>query len=557
MSSSEQPTMRDLTTSAERRDGYYERGSWTDETLVSRLALHADHRPDETAVVDSRNGRVASFADLHDDVRRMAAYLRHAGIEEGDVVSVQLPNRYETVVADLGVHAVGGVLNPLIPNYRQRELEYFLAAADSRAIFTPARYRGFDYRELGGQLQIKPPDLTTLIVVSDEEPGSDVRHMQSILPEIDAGDAQLDGRHPDAVTDVMFTSGTEAAPKAVMHTENTSNFGVRSLYEAIGMTEDDVVWMPSPLGHSLGIRYGLRLAVYFGLPLVLQDRWDPHHGLRAIREHGCSYTMAAPTFLSDLLVATEADGGDPETLGLFGSGGGPVPPELVKRAQDVGIDVLRLYGSSEGLVMTVNRPDSPDDMKLETDGVVIDDIDIRICDEAGEVVGTGVPGEIEVRGPNVCVGFFDDPERTAASFRPDGWLRSGDVGVLNDDGYLSIVGRRKEIIIRGGVNITPREIEDLLVELDDVDRVAVVGIPDERLGEIVCACFVLKPGGHVDLPRVTSYLEGKGLARYKLPQRIEVMDRFPQTPSGKIQKTKLARSLARDHAAEAAGSTER
>jgi acyl-coenzyme A synthetase/AMP-(fatty) acid ligase len=350
---------------------------------------------------------------------------------------------------------------------------------------------------------------------------------------------------PDAVSELIFTSGTEAAPKAIMHTEQTANFSVRVAAEDLEIGDDDVVWMPSPIGHSTGFNYGVRFALYHGLPLVLQDRWDAGVACDLIAAHGASYTLASTTFLQDVVAEAERRG--ERRLGSmtrFGCGGSPVPPELVRRAAACGIGVLRLYGSTEVLVATWNRPGGPVGKAIDTDGPALSSVEVEVRDENGSVSAPGVPGEIHIRGPNTCVGFYRDPARTAATFAPGGWVRSGDLATMDEDGYLTVVGRKKEIIIRGGLNITPREIEDLLLDFPEVDRAAVVGLPHERLGERVCACVVLAPGTDLDFETMVRRLRAIGLAAYKLPEQLEVLDALPVTASGKVQKFEIVHRLS-------------
>jgi len=219
-----------------------------------------------------------------------------------------------------------------------------------------------------------------------------------------------------------------------------------------------------------------------------------------------------------------------------------VPPHLVDLAAERGIQVLRLYGSTEVLVGSWNRPWSTRDQKRDTDGVAMSHVEMEIRGDDDKVVPPDEPGELFVRGPNTCVGFFADPERTAATFS-DGWVRSGDVLRMDADGYVTVVGRKKEIIIRGGLNIAPREIEELLVAFPEVERAAVIGLPDERLGERMCACIVLRAGASVDFPTMIERLKAAGLATYKLPERLEVLDALPATASGKVQKHEIVRAL--------------
>jgi acyl-CoA synthetase (AMP-forming)/AMP-acid ligase II len=379
-------------------------------------------------------------------------------------------------------------------------------------------------------------------VVVDDERGGDVQ-----LSDVLAGPPVGAGLEPiavsSAVSEVIFTSGTESTPKAVMHTEETTNFAVRTAFADLGLAADAVVWMPSPVGHSTGLNYGVRAALYHGRTLVLQDRWDPSYAVESIQREKCSYTLAATTFLDDLVGECERTGTRLPTMTHFGCGGAPVPAPLVERAAECGVQVLRLYGSTEVLCATWNRPNSPFEKKAHTDGRALSHSEIQIRDDTGRVLPAPGEGELHVRGPNTSVGFFEDPERTAATYLAGGWVRSGDLVNVDADGYLTVVGRKKEILIRGGINVAPREIEDLIVAFPEVRQVAVVGVPDARLGERGCACVVLAAGAALDLDTMTSRLKAQGLATYKLPEQIEIVDHLPSTASGKVQKHELLKRI--------------
>jgi len=519
--------LRDVVTAPARRDAYERAGDWDATTLPGRVAAHAQARPDARAVIDEHGGAL-TYGELWEQASRVAGFLVDEGVGDGAVVSVQLPNRLDTAVVALGVLASGAVINPLLPNYRARELAHVFDTARPRAVFTPSTYRDFDHEGLiattAAATGVEP-----VHVVCDPAPRSGVA-LADVLAH-DRGDAPHE-REASAVSELIFTSGTEATPKAIMHTEQTTNFSARVAATDMQIADGDVVWMPSPLGHSTGFNYGLRFALYHGLPLVLQDRWDPAIAVDLVVEHGCSYTLAATTFLRELVAESERRGLRVDSLQCFGCGGAPVPPALVADAEAHGVRVLRLYGSTEVLVATWNRKDAPRAARVNTDGSVLTGVEVELRD-----------GEIFTRGPNTCVGFFADPERTAATFDADGWVRSGDLASLDADGNLTIVGRRKELIIRGGMNITPRELEDVIGGFVEVATVAVVGTPDERLGEIVCACVVAQPGASLDLASLVDRLRSAGVATYNLPQRLEFFDALPSTASGKIQKHEILRLL--------------
>ncbi len=552
--------MGDLVTSPQRREAYLRGGQWDGATLSDRVDDHAGRGPGRVAVVDADAGRRYTYGELTRDATSFGSWLVSRGVGPGDVVSIQLPNWYPFVVAALGALRVGAVVNPLLPAYRRRELQHVFAVASPKVICTPSSYRGHDHRsetaaviEASGlpvvHVLVDRPDAgegvsaagppTTQQIVSFEQVTSFSR--SGAAPEGDG--AGFAGRDAAAVSELIFTSGTEAAPKAIMHTEQTANFSVRTAQRDLEMTDDDVVWMPSPIGHSTGFNYGVRFALYHGLPLILQDRWDPEVAARLIVDHGASYTLASTTFLQDLVTEAERRGLELPTMSRFGCGGAPVPAELVHRAAARGIGVLRLYGSTEVLVATWNRPGAPSPRRAGTDGPALSDVEVEVRDDEGKPCAPGVVGEIHVRGPNTCVGFYEDPGRTAATFDEGGWVRSGDLAAIDAEGYLTVLGRKKEIIIRGGMNITPREIEDLMIEFPEVDRVAVVGLPDDRLGERSCACVVLVPGAKLDHSSVVERLRADGLATYKLPERLEILDELPMTPSGKIQKFEIVSRL--------------
>ncbi|HPG26928.1 MAG TPA: AMP-binding protein [Myxococcota bacterium] len=534
---------------AERARAWREAGLWDETTLFQHVRTHARSRPDSLAVVDAGGRRTTSRAELFETALRLAAHLHRRGVREGDVVSVQLPNQREAVAAAVAIQGLGAIVNPLLPGYRTRELAHVFEVARPKAILTPATHRDFDHRPLVDDVRTRTGVSPWHVVVGSpeggerEEIGGDVGFHAACREGAAAARPDAPGGDARSVSEVIFTSGTESAPKAILHTEETVGFSLRVAWQDMGLCEDDVVWMPSPIGHSTGFNYGLRMALHFGLPLVLQDRWDARAAIGLVDTFGATYTLAATTFLKDLVDLARAEGRRLSSLRCFGCGGAPVPPALVRYARQVGIGVRRLYGSTEVLVATWNRADSPIACLDETDGRALSQVEVEVRDDAGRPCPAGEPGEIHVRGPNTCVGFLDDPERETRTISDEGWVRSGDLGVLDATGHLTIVGRSKDIVIRGGLNIAPREIEDLILAFPEVVSAAIVGVPDPRLGERCCACLVLRDGAELDLESLTRRLRDQGLATHKLPERLEILDSLPTTASGKIQKFRILERL--------------
>jgi acyl-CoA synthetase (AMP-forming)/AMP-acid ligase II len=533
--------LRNVVTPSDLRKQFVEEGFWDTETLAGMVAKHAVESPEAVAVVDRLGARRVTYAELDSDANRVAAFLTQQRVEQGDVVAVQLPNWYETVAIALGIFKLGAIINPMLPVYRGRELRHMLRVGQTKVIFTPRTYRNFDHLALMEDIRDELTHLRAHVVVDEERissgrglPFGDILRLSTAPPEV-ALDAE-------DVSELIFTSGTEADPKAIMHTEQTTNFSVRTAVRSLEMGPDEVIWMPSPIGHSTGFNYGVRVALYNGQRLVLQDRWDGAEAADLVESERCTYTLAATTFLHDFVSACDQKARDVSCMRLFGCGGAPVPPDLVRRALGHGITVLRLYGSTEVLVGTWNRTGSPLEKRLNTDGLAVDDVEVTVRNDDGLEV-RNEPGEIYTRGPNTCVGFFDDPERTAATFDAQGWVKSGDLAVIDDDGYLTVVGRRKEILIRGGLNVAPREVEEVILKLPQVSAVAVIGLPDSRLGEIGCACVVLAPSTSLSFDEMTGHLRASGLAMYKWPERLELVSELPMTPSGKVRKHILVASL--------------
>ena len=511
---------------------YREEGYWREVLCDDALFEGARRRPEAIAVVD-RKGEMR-WGKLADEVARCVAGLRALEIGRGDVVSWILPNWREAAVIHWAILALGAVSNPIVPIYRHREVEFILDQAGSSTIFVPTEFRGFDYAKMLAELRPSLRKLRHVVTIDGE--GGDLRFDQLGLDSPSSSPPRSPARRPDDPALLLYTSGTTADPKGAVHTHQTLDFEIRSMIEFYGLGADDVVYMPSPLSHVTGLLYGIQLPALLGGSVVYQDRFEPDEGLELLERYGCTFTVGATPFLRGLCDGQRAR---PRRLSLatFCCGGADVPPELIRDATRVlGCMATRAYGSTEFPTVTGGNATDSADGRADTDGRVMAHCEVRVVDDDGSEVSPGVPGELEVRGPELFAGYLGRSRNDV--FDAEGWFATGDLVSIRD-GYLTVAGRIKDIIIRGGENISVKEVEDLLFTHPDVAEVAVVAMPDPVLVERACAFVV--PAGEA-APRLESlceFLSTYRLAKQKLPERLELVAELPKTASGKVQKHKL------------------
>lgn len=521
-------------------------GYWTGKVITDFLDEHAASTPNKIAFVDSR--REITFADLKAEVDTVALGLRARGVAAGDVVSFQLPNWIEWIVVHYAATRIGAISNPLIPIYREREVGFMVGMAKSKVIVVPREFRGFDYPAMIAGLTSQWDFAPDLVVVGDDsweelkEAGNTARveELASLRP--DANDVTL----------LIFTSGTTGEPKGVMHTHNTMVAANNPLPERLGVGPDSVLHMASTLAHLTGFLYGARLNVQNGATCVLQDVWDATTFVDLIEKHRITYTSAATPFLHDLVSAPNLAARDTSSLVRFCCMGAPIPRTMVREAKEKlpGLVVVGGWGQSEEGLVTIGIPGDPEEKIIETDGYPWPGMEIRVVDADGAVVASGIEGALQVRGPFVFVGYAERLELTreqmvAADDDKGDWFDTGDLAFIDGDGYLRISGRTKDVIIRGGENIPVAYVENVLYEHPDVDAVAVVGVPDPRLQERACACLVMKPGTTMTFDEMKAFLATKGVAKQYWPEKFVVLDDFPKTPSGKIQKFQLREQVSK------------
>ncbi|KAA5614197.1 AMP-binding protein [Rhodovastum atsumiense] len=525
-------------------------GLWRDQTLLDHFRRHVADRPGKTALVANQAATGTqlrlSYADLDDLSDRAAIGLMRCGIGEGDVVSFQLPNWWQFTVLHIACLKVGAVSNPLMVIFRERELTFMLGLAASKVLVVPRRFRDVDHRAIAQAIRPSLPALTHVFVVDGEASESFENLLAADATAEELATLRARRLSPDAVIQLLYTSGTTGEPKGVSHTSNTMLSNLVPFAQRLHLGQDDVIHMPSPMAHQLGFMYGLVLPAMLGATAVLQDVFVPETMARQIGEERATFTMGATPFLNDLADHCLRTGAATPTLRIFVSAGAPIPRALVTKAREVlGAAVLSAWGMSENGAVTTTRPEDPEEKVAGTDGCPLQGMEVRVVDPLNMPVPVGEEGQLQVRGCSNFVGYLKRPG--LARVDAEGWFETGDLARLDADGYIRITGRAKDIIIRGGENIPVVEVEELLFRHPAVAIVAVVGYPDPRLGERACAFVKLREGASLTFGEMVAYLKAQKMAIQYIPERLEIVDDMPRTPSGKLQKFRLreiARALA-------------
>ncbi|HEX5814194.1 MAG TPA: AMP-binding protein [Methylomirabilota bacterium] len=542
----------DTLVSAERAREWRARGLWRDETLEGYLDRWATRRPDATAMVDGA-GR-CTWAELARAVERVAHGLAAHGVTPGRVIACQLPNWSEFVLVLLAAGRLGAVVNPIPPIYRAHELRFMLTRLEAAVVVVPGVFRGFDHAAMLAALRPEAPSVEHVFVARGTPPAGmqPFTALTDTAWEARAGRRGLPGTDPDAVHEVIFTSGTTGEPKGVMHTPNTVLASVWPVLERLDLSERDVILMASTFAHQTGYLYGVCTTLVLGATGVWLDVWSAETAAQLVERERVTFTMGATPFLRDL---TSVPGRhDLSSLRVFISAGAPIPRPLVADARArLGCAISPGWGMTENGLVTCVGPRDPQAKVLATDGAPVPGMELAVVDAEGRSLPADTEGDLLVRGASQFVGYYRRPDFTRESHTADGWFRTGDRARIDADGYLSITGRTKDLIIRGGENIPVAEVESLLFTHPGVAAVAVVGMPDARLGERACAFVVPKPGAALTLAELVAWLDRHQLARQKFPERLELVDEFPMTPSGKVQKYRLRQLIADRLAREADG----
>lgn len=518
------PRIDDATRAGWRTDGY-----WTDERIGTILEARALAVPDRTAVITSE--RRLTFAQLQTVASAVARTLVAAGVRRGDVVSWMLPTDAEAIAVASAIWRIGAVSSPIVPIYGRREMAEVIAQVRPAAIITDREVRGRDLAD----------EFDAVLDEVDHRPRAKL-----LVSGRSAGWASATseghGAMPDAVTPaaaddpslVLFTSGTESAPKGAIHSTAGLMHELRSCVAEWAVTFRDRMFMASPMTHITGLLQGFLIPARVGGAAVLMDRWNPGEAVELIESTGATYMAGATPFLRELLGAYASTGRDRSSLVQYCCGGAAVPAQLIADADALGIAAYKAWGMTELPTASASNELDPLDKRAETDGRLMPGVEMRILDDDGNTLGPDEIGAIEIRGPEMMLGYVR-AKLDAKSFRPGGWFDTGDLGSLGSDGYIRISGRSKDIINRGGEKLSAREIEELLSAHPDVRSVAVTAVPGGRLGERVGA-VVVSSAPDLTLADLAAFVKNSGAARQKQPEALVIVDAIPSTATGKIDR---------------------
>jgi cyclohexanecarboxylate-CoA ligase len=529
-----------------RREEMLQQGYWLNKTILQSLNEAVQQYPDKVALVsyktEDQSEKSFTYREMLHTANKISLGLKRLGVQKQDIVSCQLPNWWEFTLLYIACRRIGAILNPLMPIFRERELSFMLKHSESKVFIVPKVFRKFDHEKLAYQLQKNTESLEHVVVVGGEGENSFekllLNHGLDNDPQIlnTLNDVTITA---DDIAQLVFTSGTTGEPKGVMHSANTLFSNIVPYAKRLHLSKDDVIFMGSPMAHQTGFMYGLIMPVLLKAKAVLQDVWDVNTAIELIHKHQVTFTMASTPFLNDLSEAVLDTHQSLDSLKLFLCAGAPIPSTLVQKArQNMGVKVISAWGMTECGAVTTTRPEDDDERSFNTDGLPLPGVEVKIVDDHGEVLPPHQSGTLMIRSCSNFGGYMKRPHLNETS--EDGWFDTGDIAYQDEQGYIRIAGRKKDVIIRGGENIPVAEVESLIYLHPDIATVALVPYPDDRMGEKACAIVKLKEGAdQIVLKDLVDFLKMHNLANQYLPERLEVWEDIPMTPSGKIQKFKL------------------
>ena len=535
----------DLKVNEKNKKEYYEKGYWTERTLNDIWNTQVAAFPDREYVSDNLGVRY-TYAEIDDKASRLAAWLHDVGVKNGYVVSYQMPPWSEFCILYVACLKVGAVSHPLPVTFNDEDLIYSMNLVESKAFMCPTFHHKTNFEDQILSAVDRIPTLSKdAICVHDKTVESHGTITLKQICETYEPYRENPGSKSDDVVLILSTSGTTGRPKAVLISHNALIFSETTFSRGLHLTQDDVMFMPAPLNHATGFNHGLITPLLLGGRVVLQQEFRAREAIEIMNNEGVTWSMGATPFIFDLLNCAEENDLKFETLKLYICGGAPVPGTMVQRAHEHGLKLCECYGSTESCPHLAVPPEHCLEWNGNWSGVAFEGIEVKVVDEHGNEVPHGTQGEEISRGPHMFSGYLKNPEATAKDLNDDGWFFSGDLCIQDEEGRVKINGRKKEILIRGGINISANEVDNNLDGCPGVGAHATIGLPDDRLGERICTFIVQTGDVTPTLDSIAEYLDSIGVAKRLRPEHIEFIDAIPMTESGKVKRHQLADELDR------------
>lgn len=524
---------------------YRTQGQWGDATLADLWNIAKLSFPEKKAIRDE-SGYTLTYQELDKKACQLANYFLLQGLIPNDVVTFQVPGWAEFVIIYIACLKAGMVCNPVLPNLRERELEHILTICNSKLFICPSQYRDYDYASMAQRLLPFLGHDMKVLIIDKEQTGKKLAFPefgQVLGSSSECFESQK--RSADDLAAIMFTSGTESLPKGVMLTHNNIISSERAFAARLHITYQEKILIASPPAHALGFHHALTVMILTGCSCILHNRFKALKAMEEIARSSCTLFMGPASFVLDMVKIQKEQTFNISSLRLFLCGGAPIPSYLYKEAKQVGIKLIGCYGSTESCPHVLHQLDDSDEKVCTSDGVPITGTEVRVVDENHQPVPLGQKGEEASRGPAVFLGYMGDPVNTARVLDDDGWFYSGDYCQVDADGYVRIVGRKKDVIVRGGENISSVEVENILLQHPNIYGVAVVGMPDFRLGERICAYIILEnPDEPITVEDLQNFFVQMKFDKWICPERIEFVKSLPFTPTGKVKKYLLRQDIS-------------
>ncbi len=535
----------DLKVNEQNKKEYYEKGYWTEKTLYDIWAEQAAAFPDREYVSDNLGVRL-TYQELNDKAGRLAAWLKSVGIKNGDVVSFQLPPWSEFCIVYVACLKLGAVCHPLPVTFNGEDLVRGMNIVESKAFLCPTFHHKINFEDQILSVKDKIPSLSDeAICVHDKTlPAKTTITFNQIFQNFEPITEAPESKSDDVVL-ILSTSGTTGTPKSVLISHNALIFSEKTFIKSLHLTQDDVMFMPAPLNHATGFNHGLITPLLLGGRVVLQQEFRAQEAIEIMNTEGVTWSMGATPFIYDLLNCADENDLKFTTLRLYVCGGAPVPGSMVERADKYDIKLCECFGSTESCPHLIVPPEHCLEWDGKWSGIACEGIEVKVVDDQGNEVPYGTQGEEVSRGPHMFSGYLKNPEATAKDLDDDGWFYSGDLCIQDEQGRVKINGRKKEILIRGGINISANEVDNNLSGCPGIGAHATIGIPDDRLGERICTFIVPKGDVMPTIESIAEYLDSIGVAKRLRPEHIEFIDEIPMTESGKIKRHQLADELDR------------